>query len=130
MHEHREEERIMKNVSTIKTFIPMRRLAINYITFLRTFMLIPFRWHTISKRQNQFFIKSNILNQSPHTHMSPNANERCSTWLYKNVCDNIFAALVPSNFEKKPNKIADSILFTSNNNNSQKIIYKQITTTI
>lgn len=79
MHEHREEERIMKNVSTIKTFIPMRRLAINYIAFLRTFMLIPFRWHTISKRQNQFFIKSNILNQSPHTHMSPNANEQCST---------------------------------------------------
>lgn len=32
--------------------------------FLCTFMLIQFRWHTISQRQNQFFIKANTVNQS------------------------------------------------------------------
>lgn len=96
-------------------------------------MLICFRWHTISQRQNQFFIKSNILNQSTHGHTHGQQTNGAQLDLNMVKKKNCMRQHPPANgFEvistkKKPNKIAVRLC---SHRATQKIIYKQITATI
>ena len=106
--------------------------------FLCTFMLIQFRWHTISQRQNQFFIKANTVNQStraPGT--QPDWRVECASihekisYVTRECVSRSESHRVEPHLaipmEKKTNEIA--VRFYSHRA-TQKIIYKQITTTI